>query len=89
MNKRCRLLSLFGVFALALVLTACQGSTPPPATATATEPPQPTTTDTQVTTEPAVDCKPYTSLFTKVTEKDRVIGPENAPVTMIEYGDYQ
>jgi len=98
MKKRYRLLSLFGVLALALALTACQGSTPPPATAKATEPPQPTTATTetkpesavtQETTESAVDCQPYTSPFGEVTEKDWVVGPENAPVTMIEYSDFQ
>lgn len=90
MRQPYRLFSLFGV--LALILTACQGSTPAPATATATEPPATATASItaapQATGQP-VDCKLYTSPFAEVTAKDWATGPENALVTIIEYSDFQ
>ena len=98
MNNKYRLFSLYGVLALALVLTACQGSTPTSATATATEPPQPTTAateskpDTTAALQPAgptLACKPFSLSFTEVTEKDWGTGAEKASVTILEYSDFQ
>jgi len=98
MNNKYRLFSLYGVLALALVLTACQGSTPTSATARATEPPQPTTAATEskpVTTAdlqpagPTLACKPISLSFTEVTEKDWGTGAEKASVTILEYSDFQ
>ena len=98
MKKRYRLLSLYGVLALALALTACQSATPAPATAMATEPPQPTTAateskpDTTAALQPAgptLACKPFSLSFTKVTEKDWSTGAEKASVTILEYSDFQ
>jgi hypothetical protein len=98
MKKRYRLLSLYGVLALALALTACQSATPAPATAMATEPPQPTTAateskpDTTAALQPAgptLACKPFSLSFTEVTEKDWSTGAEKASVTILEYSDFQ
>ena len=96
MKKRYRLLSLFGVLALALALTACQGSTPASATAVATEPPEAAATESKPDTTaalqpagPTLACKPFSLSFTEVTEKDWGTGAEKASVTILEYSDFQ
>ena len=105
MKNRYRLLSLYGVLALAVALTACQSATPAPATATATQPPeavvatQPSEAtateskpDTIADSQPAgptLACKPFSLSFTEVTEKDWSTGAEKASVTILEYSDFQ
>lgn len=96
MKNRYRLLSLYGVLALALALTACQSATPAPATAVATEPPKAAATGSKLDTTaalqpagPTLACKPFSLSFTEVTEKDWSTGAEKASVTILEYSDFQ
>lgn len=80
------------ILAMALVgLAACVPATTPPPTATF---PPPTPTPRPPTPAPAATpALPPTpsgeSLFPKVTADDWQLGPANARITIIEYGDYQ
>lgn len=74
-----------------VVLAACVPATTPPPTATF---PPPTPTPRPPTPAPAATpALPPTpsgeSLFPKVTADDWQLGPANARITIIEYGDYQ
>jgi len=42
----------------------------------------------KISFEPTPDAK-EASLFPAVSEKDYVMGPKDAPMTIIEYGDFQ
>ena len=96
---------LLGLTAAAMALTACgqpaapsaplptQASPPPAPTSTL---PLPTPTSLPATVTPAVVVAPTpevtateASLFPPITRADWQIGPANARVTIVEYGDYQ
>jgi hypothetical protein len=80
------------VFATALaVLAACAPATTPAPTATAI-PPTPTPrppTPAPVATQAFPPTPSGESLFPKVTADDWQLGPADARITIIEYGDYQ
>lgn len=76
-----------------VLLAACgPGASIPTATALPSLEPSPTTTQESVCQsiylEPTPDAK-ESSLFPPVTEQDYVVGPKDAPMTIIEYGDFQ
>ena len=75
------------------VLAACgPGASIPTTTALPTSKPSPTTilesACQSINLEPTPDAK-ESSLFSPVTESDNVVGPKNATMTIIEYGDFQ
>lgn len=70
-----------------VVVAACAPST---ATSSTTLPPEQATADPEAGgSSSAVDCQVYQSPFPETSELDQVLGAEDAPVTLIEYGDYQ
>lgn len=76
-----------------VVLAACgPGASIPTTTALPTSEPSPTTFQESacqsINLEPTPDAK-ESSLFPPVTENDNVVGPKDAPMTLIEYGDFQ
>ncbi len=76
-----------------VLLAACgPGASIPTTTALPTLEPSPTTIQESVCQsiylEPTPDAK-ESSLFPPVTEQDYVVGPKDAPMTIIEYGDFQ
>ena len=81
------------VFILSII-TACSPSTDQTPTvvikplSTATPIPFIESSCQSISLEPTPDAK-ITSLFPPVGENDHVKGPQDAPMTIIEYGDYQ
>jgi hypothetical protein len=77
-----------------LLLVAACAPASPTAEATRTIAPKPTSTLAQesvcqqISLEPTPDAK-ISSLFPPVSEEDNVMGPKDAPMTIIEYGDFQ
>jgi hypothetical protein len=76
-----------------VVLAACgPGVSVPTTTALPTSEPSPTIFQESVcqsiVLEPTPDAK-ESSLFPPVTDVDNVLGPKNASMTIIEYGDFQ
>jgi len=77
-----------------LVLLAACGPGASPPTTTALPIPEPSPTAFQesacqsINLEPTPDAK-ESSLFPPVTENDYVVGPKDASMTIIEYGDFQ
>jgi len=72
------------------VMTATPAEAPSPPTATQVEQPTPTREATCVPNDP----KPSPSseiveIFSPDLEEDWIKGPENAAVTLVEYGDFQ
>jgi hypothetical protein len=88
-----KLKNLLSSIPLLVVLAACS-----PAASTSTPlklptmPPTPTKSAgpscQKISIEPTPDAK-ETSLFPPVSEKDFVVGSKDAPMTVIEYGDFQ
>lgn len=85
---------------ISLVLTSCGAAAPealpsptpaPSATSTSLPPtPSPTATVTCRVNEPWPTPAPEVKAFLKPDpEKDRILGPEDAPVTIVAYADYQ
>ena len=77
-----------------ITLLAGCSSAPQAPIATATTAPTQTTqielesTCQQISLEPTPDAK-IASLFPPVTDEDNVMGPKDAAMTIIEYGDFQ
>jgi hypothetical protein len=85
-----QLLLLIPIFSF---LVACGTSAPTPLVALSpTIAPLPTTAPEslcqKISLEPTPDSK-ETSLFPAVNDKDYVMGSKGAPMTIIEYGDFQ
>lgn len=82
--------------AVTLILVACARGAPPTSNVPTASPP-PTSTPTPIPTRLPATCQAVPSLFASlqpinvppVTEADWVRGPANAPVTLIEYSDFQ
>ena len=74
------------------VLAACSpsGQTPTVVIPISTETPPPLAESTcqSISLEPTPDAK-ISSLFPPVSETDHVKGPQDASMTIIEYGDFQ
>ncbi len=76
--------ALFLLMVLAMVLTACKGTTSTPA-ATPSPTPNP---DCQLTA-PILQPKDASAVtYAPITADDHVLGPENATLTVIEYSDF-
>jgi hypothetical protein len=77
---------------LALLAACGPGASPPTTTALPIPEPSPTTFQESacqsINLEPTPDAK-ESSLFPPVTENDYAVGPKDASMTMIEYGDFQ
>lgn len=77
---------------LALLAACGPGASIPTTTALPTSEPSPTTIQESacqsIYLEPTPDAK-ESSLFPPVTENDNVVGPKDASMTLIEYGDFQ
>ena len=76
-----------------VLLAACgPGASTPTTTALPIPEPSPTTFQESacqsIDLEPTPDAK-ESSLFPPVTENDNVVGPKDASMTIIEYGDFQ
>jgi len=96
-----RRVTILFVALLGLLLTACAPAATPAPTATlapATVQPQPTTVKTQPTSAPQATeaAQPAAPVATPDMEKvlnpqpnDHKKGPDGAPVTIIEWGDFQ
>lgn len=84
---------------LALLLSACAGKTTPAPAAAATPTTQPKPTTAPIKASGPAECtvvspKPTPSpteqsLFRPVGNGDRVLGPDTAGTTIIEYSDFQ
>ncbi|MDW8325977.1 MAG: hypothetical protein RMK99_05375 [Anaerolineales bacterium] len=83
--------SLFALATAMAVLAACAPATTPPPTPTLPPPsPTPLPPTTAPTATAALRPTPSgESLFPKVTADDWQLGPADARITIIEYGDYQ
>jgi hypothetical protein len=86
------LIPIFSILVL-LVLAACgNGISAPTATRLPTLTPKPSPTFEalcqRISIEPTPDAK-ETSLFPAVSDDDHVVGPKDAAMTIIEYGDFQ
>jgi hypothetical protein len=83
---------LFSFVLLITNLAACSSSIQTPTSLIRPLSPSPTgsalSTCQKISLEPTPDAK-EASLFPAVSEKDFVVGPKDAPMTIIEYGDFQ
>ncbi|KAA3642994.1 MAG: hypothetical protein DWQ07_20950 [Chloroflexi bacterium] len=87
---------ILGFALLALLLAACGGATTAAPEAEAIEPIVEEGPATPITSKLAtcsavssIDLTDEESLFPEVTSEDWIHGPEDATVTIVEYGDFQ